>query len=171
MKALILLFCTCYASCFFAQNINEDFSGTYKGTMLIYNKTQTTDSVDVVFYIRLQDDSSWQQRMIFNSEKYGEIIKDYLLIRDSRGNYRIDEQNGIVMPLSYFGNTFYSNYILQEHLYTYSLSTTDFGLHFEISVTDLRINSESVLEESEEFVVKAHVPHIIQKVDLYPIKR
>lgn len=92
----------------------DAWTGTYAGTMLMSSTARPADSVTVEFTLApLVADSVWQHRFVFKSKRYGDVVKDYRLVRPTAGdtiNYLLDEQNGAVMEETFLNDAFYGIY-------------------------------------------------------------
>ena len=101
------------------------WTGTYAGEMKIGNVGQPTALVPVTFELKeLLADSLWSHKMVFDSEQYGKITKDYLLRAASKGDtvsFILDEQNGIVMDQTLLNDCFYGMYTVLGNTYVATL--------------------------------------------------
>ena len=133
-----------------AQSFPDAWTGRYTGLMTVENAGQPALKIAVSLTIEtLEADSLWTHRMVYYASKqYPEITKDYLLRAAVRGdtiNYELDEQNGIVMELTYLGDCFYGMYTVLGTTYITTLRRLPDGQ----LLWDLFAAPESSRRESE----------------------
>ena len=110
--------------------------------------------------------------MIFTSDKYGTITKDYLIVAKTKGdhtNYLFDEQNGIIMELSYMNGCLYGMYDVMGNMYISTMKRTEYGLFFELfaAPSEATMNTTSDADVAEEPIpVESHKPILHQTVEL-----
>lgn len=130
MRLTILFICLC-SFVAQAQEFPNDWLGSYKGKMIVANPGLKTDTIDVDFEMKtLEVDSVWSYNMIFYSNHYGTIKKDYKIVAKSKANkrnYLLDENNGIVMELTLMDGTFYGMYNVMEMMFISTMRYTDEG--------------------------------------------
>ena len=154
----------------------EDWLGQYKGNMLIDSHTKTRDTVEVDFGLtEMVKDSLWSYKMVFHSDKYGMILKDYLIHIKRKGdsiNYILDEKNGIEIELTLMNNCFYGMYKLDETIYSSILKRQGEGILFEIYTVTAKNPNYSVLklEEDKSMTIESYKPHVVQSAMLLPRK-
>lgn len=140
MRFILILF-ICWSFGLFAQSPLNDWIGTYQGTMTIGNVERPTETLDVTFTMSpVETDSIWTYVMTFHSEEYGEMVKDYRIVAANKGTqhqFTLDEQDGILIPMTYLNDCLYSSFELLNNMYTTTLRKTTDGLLFEIIVTPL----------------------------------
>ncbi|OAV43707.1 hypothetical protein [Lewinella sp. 4G2] len=99
--------------------------GDYDGTMIIGNAGQANATVPVTFTLEeLIADSVYIHRMVFNSEQYGVITKDYQLVAQTAGDtthFILDERNGITMDQTLMNDCFYGMYTVMGSTYISTL--------------------------------------------------
>jgi hypothetical protein len=94
----------------------QDWKGTYKGQMYIYNvkAPDTPMSVDIMLEIYPTATADrWIWRTSYDSKQYGKSVKDYTLVKpDSllQAYYWIDEGNEVLIHHTYLNNVFYCNF-------------------------------------------------------------
>ena len=134
----------------YAQHFPDDWTGRYAGHMTVENAGRPALKIAVMLTIEtLEADSLWTHRMVYEaSDKYPEITKDYLLRATTTGdtvNFELDEQNGIVMDLTYLGDCFYGMYTVLGTTYITTLRRLPDGQ----ILWDLFAAPESSRRESE----------------------
>ena len=130
MKSVLVVFII-LSKASFAQEFPADWLGSYSGKMLIANLGGSTDTIDADYEIStIEIDSVWSYKMTFYSNQYGTIIKDYRIVAKSKNNnenYFLDENNGIVMELTFMDGTFYGMYEVLDMIFVTSMRYTKEG--------------------------------------------
>ncbi|MEO1054900.1 MAG: hypothetical protein AAFX87_29975, partial [Bacteroidota bacterium] len=152
----------------------ESWIGNYEGEMKIgyYDKpgmlTQVKYSLQEII-----KDSVWSHKMIFNSEQYGKVIKDYVIRASKRGdhvNFILDELNGVEMEMSFMNDCFYSFFMLNESSYTTTFRRlSDGSLLWDLYVTPHGTKKVDVIasgegEQKRTFEVSSFKPSLHQTV-------
>ena len=137
------------------------------------------DSVVVTLEIvELIKDSAWTYTMGYKSEKFGNILKDYQILKSSKENkteYLMDEKNGILIEMTFFDDTFYEYFEVENMIYSTRLSKRQNNIEFEIAgaqneATKTSLSAPQDEEEFTQFEVKSYKPLFAQKVLLKPIR-
>lgn len=152
----------------FSQQFPSDFTGSYTGQMIISSVQGQRDTVDVDFSFTEQiPDSSWTYIMVFRSSRYGDITKDYLLKKKSTGqstHFILDEQNGIVMEMTYLNECLYGMYEVQGQFYISTLRVQEKGLLYDLMIAPKANPTHSVYKEDDTFKVDSFKPVMQQTV-------
>ncbi len=157
----------------------ETWIGKYSGTMYLNSLDTPKDSVIVTLEIvELIKDSSWTYTMGYKSEKFGNILKDYEILKSSKDNktdYLMDEKNGIIIEMTFFDDTFYEFFEVANMIYSTRLSKRQNNIEFEIigsqnEATKTSLSAPQDEEEFTQFEVKSYKPIFAQKVLLKPIQ-
>lgn len=126
---LIVVFIFIVSNSYAQSTFPELWSGIYSGTMKIGNTDRPTIMVDVEFeLLELINDSAWTHKMTFRSDNYGDIVKDYVIRAQAKGdtvNYFLDEQNGIGMETTLLNDCFYGTYTVSGTMYVSTLRRLD----------------------------------------------
>ena len=88
--------------------------------------------------------------MVFHSEKYGEIVKDYRIVSTKKGdakNFLFDELNGIKMEMTFMNGTFYGMYEVMESSYISTMRFIGDKLFIEL-ISSSRKNKMTTQTES-----------------------
>ncbi|MCB0686346.1 MAG: hypothetical protein KDC53_07470 [Saprospiraceae bacterium] len=140
----IKLFCfaallTALTTTITAQNSQKYFGdhcvGNWKGTMLMYNDGILSDSVAVLFEVsKIENEDNWIWRTTYQTAAK-EIIKDYILkLEDAeKGQYIIDEKDGILLNCFQVENKLFSIFSVGENLLTAIYQITDEQIIFEVT--------------------------------------
>ena len=167
----LLLLCLCYTFQVVGQQFPSNFAGSYSGTMIINSGNGVSDSLSVEFeFLEQIPDSSWTYKMIFKSPKYGEITKDYLLkskTKKDTSNYIFDEQNGILMEMTFLNNCLYGMYEVEGQYFISTLRIIDEEqLLYDLIIAPATNPSISTYTGEEKFEVKSYKPTMQQTVYL-----
>ncbi len=156
----------------------EDWIGDYAGTMIMYYPTvQRMDTAEVHFELKeLIADSVWTYIMTYSSKKYGEIIKDYVIVKPSKEDnylYHLDERDGIVIEQILMANTFYSSFSVLGSYISSRMKRVEGGIEFEITSAKeeaTSVSKSAPLEEDgevqESIEVFSYLPFTVQRVFL-----
>jgi len=160
------------------ENFPDSWLGTYKGDMYILRaNSDKIDTVDVIFeFLTTKHDKRWTYRMTYKSQKYGDIVKDYELIKPdslSKNVYLLDEKDGIFIEDVLMGNTLYSAFSVAGSRLVSILRKEGNELFLEIfsSRDKSSLTSKNKAEKSENvFEVKSFAPFTTQFVRFKKIK-
>jgi hypothetical protein len=118
-------------------NFPTDYLGVYKGDLKIVNSAETetipmefhlkaTDSIDKYEYILVYGEGEKRQERLY-----------HLIEKDAaKGNYVIDENNGILLDAKVVDNTLYSMFEVQGSLLTTTERFYEEYMVFEITVSN-----------------------------------
>ncbi len=152
----------------FSQQFPEDYTGNYAGQMIISSLHGQRDTVEVDFAFKeLIPDSSWTYTMVFQSSRYGDITKDYLLKKKTTGqsmHFLLDEQNGIVMEMTYLNECLYGMYEVQDQFYISTLRIQENALLYDLMIAPKQNATQSVYSEDDTFKVDSYKPVMQQTV-------
>ncbi len=100
-------------------NFPDDFYGKYKGKLNIVNPNGKME-IDMEFHLFPTDSTGkYQYTIIYASENINQERKYLLIEKDkSKGDYVIDENNGILLDAKFLQNTLYSAFEVQGNLLT-----------------------------------------------------
>lgn len=168
------------SQCFGQTNFPEDWLGNYKGEMVL-SSLLTSDStsqitsqkVNVEFIFQEEiPDSLWSYKMIYRSEKFGDIVKDYaikVVKEDNEYDFIFDENNGILMEMSLLNNVLFGVYEVMGDLYFTSLRQDEKGLFFELIAAPMHdplISGTPNTDEEDGISANSYKPTICQSVHL-----
>jgi hypothetical protein len=163
-----LIFFLLLPSLCFSQQFPDDYTGDYSGQMIISSLQGQRDTVEVDFTFKeLIPDSSWTYTMVFRSSRYGDITKDYLLKKKATGqsmHFLLDEQNGIVMEMTYLNECLYGMYEVQEQFYISTLRIQENALLYDLMIAPKQNATQSVYSEDDTFKVDSYKPVMQQTV-------
>jgi len=150
--------------------------GEYQGTMTLGYTDRQSASVEVSLTIaEVIPDSVWTHKMVFRSEQYGLITKDYLIKAVSKGdsvNYVLDEQNGIAMEMSFMEDCFYGMYTVLGNTYITTLRRIGDKLLWDLfaaptsslTITEHNGGKSEVPIKVESLKVNLHQTVLLEKV-------
>ena len=118
MKRLLLIsIITLFSFNLQAQSFTDKCLGIWNGKMEIFNQSRKIADVDVRMTISKIDSTSWSWKTEYLSDKLP-VTKNYILklFDDQKGEYLIDEGNGIILKEQLFGNKMMSIFELFRSL-------------------------------------------------------
>ncbi|TYA53003.1 hypothetical protein [Formosa maritima] len=133
----------------------QDFYGIYKGDLYIVNM-RGRQTIQMEFHLNKTDSIGKYQYMlvyIMNGErqerKYNLIEKDA-----SKGEYIVDENNGILLDAKLIDNTMYSMFEVQDNILTTTERFYKEAMDFEITVTNKtqKVITGTEVEDATEVV-------------------
>lgn len=156
----------------------DDWMGTYKGQMYIFFVNGSVDTVGLTFTLApAEQENAWKYVMSYESEKYGNSVKDYRIIKPDTlppNTYLTDERNGIFIEEVLLDNTFYSCFSVGNSRLFGMLRKREGHIEWEIVSTRNKSTLASGTEPDKEgkaFLVNSHIPFTTQKAVLYKVIR
>jgi len=111
----------------------HDWEGKWYGTLVISKLNGDTTQVPMQLHILPQDSSwYWDYVIVYGNSKTGTRNYELLPVEGSKGHYRIDEKNSIILDAYYIGNTLYSRFSVEKSLISTRTALTGNKLHYEI---------------------------------------
>lgn len=152
-------------SCFGQEkNFPEDFLGNYKGKLIISNANGNQE-IDMEFNLTKTDTlGTYKYVLVYNNQP-----RNYFLIEKdkSKGQYIIDENNGILLQASVFDNGLFSMFEVNGNLITTTEKFYDNYMDFEIIFTNTN-KAETTGKGTEEIpTVKVYPILVTQRARLY----
>lgn len=153
---IVLFFFSCNTTQTTSKNppkFPDDWYGTYKGNLEIYNfaqgKAMTLPMTTIISKTDTANRWRWCSIVIYNGQ---EIVKDYAVVRHDTmppNHYVMDENNGIFLDMTLLDNAFY-DYFEVGKLGLYSISRlVGKNLHFEVTSFPLDSEKHSIFPMSE----------------------
>lgn len=171
MKNIIIL---CFLTSFlgFSQSkkttFPEAFFGKYKGKLIITNANGSQE-IDMEFHLLPTDTiGKYHYVIIYKSDKINQERKYTLLEKDkTKGQYVVDENNGILLNTTFANNALYSIFEVQGGLLTTTEHFYENYMDFEImySLKEKVEKSGNTDEETPE--VLSYPVISVQKAKLY----
>ena len=143
--------------------------GTYSGQMALLYSGKPSDSVNVSLEIRdIEKDSAWTYRMSFHHTTYGDMVKDYLIKKDHAGSFFMDENNGILIPMTFLDGCFYDCYDVDGMLFHSTMRLQGKDIFYELVGTPVNSGLQRNIGDEKEgsYTVRSYRPEVIQKVVL-----
>ncbi|NVK63604.1 MAG: hypothetical protein HWE22_03410 [Flavobacteriales bacterium] len=171
-----ILFAVCFLFTFVnessAQSPLNEWEGEYKGQMSIGYANGHQDSLDVTFELKtIEKDSSWTYKMLYNSARFGEVLKDYEIKRVgvNPASYVLDEKDGTLIDMTYMDGCFYDVFDVMDNYFTSTLCKNGDDLRFDLFMSSKEPSSVTVSDEDEEgktYEVTSYKPLLHQTVVL-----
>ncbi len=149
-------------------NFPNDFFGKYKGKLNITN-ANGTQQIDMEFHLLPTDTiGKYQYTIIYKSDKINQERKYTLLEKDkSKGQYVVDENNGILLNCMYANNSLYSIFEVQGGLLTTTEHFYKDYMDFEIMYSVKEKVEKSLSTEEDPTEVLSYPVISVQKAKLY----
>jgi hypothetical protein len=141
--------------------------GTYSGQMKLLNIGKPSDSVLVTLEIHeVMKDSAWSYRMVFHHKTYGDMVKDYQINKNNAGAFYMDENNGILIPMTFLDGCFYECYEVDGMLFHSTMRLQEKDIYYELIGTPYKSAVSRDLGDEKEgsYTVRSYRPGVIQKV-------
>lgn len=148
------------------------WTGNYEGEMILCFVNRPNDTVPVDFILEdVKKDAIWRYQMTYRSEKYGTIVKDYQIKKDTdaiASSYVLDELNGIIMELTLMNNCFYGMYEVEGTIYTTRLQKQGEALFFELTGSPVKNpkTTHTNIDDTHIIEAKSFKPTLTQSVHL-----
>lgn len=142
----------------------NDFFGIYRGKIEI-SSPQGKQEFDMEFHLKNTDTiGTYKYTLIYNKQ-----ARNYFLIEKDidKGQYIIDENNGIILQTTVFNKAIYSIFEVMGNLISNTIHFYDTYIDFEIAMSrtsQIEITGKGTQEIPE---VKTYPIPIIQKARLY----
>lgn len=139
-------------------NFPDDFLGNYKGDLVIKN-TNGSQTIGMEFNIQATDSLGYYQYQLVYIADGNRQERNYnLIVKDAdKGQYLIDENNGIILGANFFDNTLYSVFEVEGNLLTTIETFYEDRMEFKIIFSSK--NAKTVNESTEE----------VPEVTVYPV--
>ncbi|SDR83291.1 hypothetical protein SAMN04515667_0787 [Formosa sp. Hel1_31_208] len=144
----------------------DDYVGVYKGDLVIINENGQ-QNVGMEFHLQATDSiHTFDYKLVYasGSKPMEKVYK--LIIKDrSKGEFMVDENNGILLNANYFNNTLYSVFQVRNSLITTTETFYEDRMEFKIVFSNM---SDNVIVDGEENTVQVtnYPVSVIQKAVL-----
>lgn len=171
MKYLSILLLLCLSFSSEAQNDSiqfpQDYFGIYKGNLNIIN-SRGTQTIGMEFHLQPTDSvGKYKYTIVYIMEGNRQERKYNLITKNAaKGDYIVDENNGILLDAKQIGNTLYSMFEVQNNLITTTERFYKNAMDFEITFTDTKQKTESTAEGEDSINVTSYPIGGIQKAHL-----
>lgn len=149
------------------KNFPEDFLGIYKGKLEIVSANGKKE-IDMEFHFTKTDTiGTYKYVLVYNNEP-----RNYFLIEKdkTKGQYIIDENNGIILQASVFDNGIFSMFEVNGSLITTTEKFYDNYMDFEIMFTNTTKVETTGKGTKEIPTVKVYPILGTQRARLYKVK-
>ena len=155
-------------------NFPQDWLGNYAGIMYAYYPgSERVDKIQVFFELHdTKDADNWIYRLSYSNEKFGDIVKDYLLTKptgEANYMYHLDEKDGIVIEQPLIDDTFYSSFTVANTWISSRMRRVEGGIEFEVVSANQKasLSTKKEADKPEDvFIVDSYPPFTIQRVFL-----
>lgn len=168
MKKIILavIFLCSYQSIYSQTGFNpEDWYGEWKGKLEIL-KTGVPEfqNVDMELHIsKTTSKDTLNFTIIYKSSTINQERKYKLIALDAeRGLFKLDENNGIILDMNYFGTGLYSTFEVQGILITSAYVLSEGVIHFSVISSNYQSPNESKSKE-DNMIVNSFPVYALQK--------
>ena len=145
----------------------EDFYGVYKGDLNIIN-TNGKQTIGMEFHLRKTDSiGKYQYTLVYIMEGERQERKYNLIEKDiEKGEYIVDENNGILLDAKLVDNTLYFMFEVQNNMITTTERFYADSMDFEITFTDTKLKTTSGTKGEDAIEVISYPIGGIQKAHL-----
>ena len=135
------------------ENFPESFLGVYKGDLLIQN-TRGTQTIGMEFHLNASDTlGKYDYKIVYIAEGNRQERNYNLIVKDpEKGQYVVDENNGIQLEAKQFGNKLFSVFEVQKSLLFTTETFYEDYMTFEIifSNSNNKVTSGGEADQSPE---------------------
>ena len=145
----------------------NDFTGEYKGTLII-DSPRGSQEIPMEFHLKKTDSvHKFDYKLIYNGQprNYTLIIKN-----KEKGICEVDENNGIILPSRFSGNTLYSFFEVQGNLLSSRFDFYENEMKFEILFSNTKNKTTSGGTSKEIPKVYGYPISVVQKAILNKVK-
>jgi hypothetical protein len=133
----------------------QDFYGIYKGDLNIIN-SRGRQTIQMEFHLNKTDSiGKYQYMLVYIMDGDRQERKYHLIEKDvSKGEYIVDENNGILLDAKLIDNTIYSMFEVQDNILTTTERFYKDAMDFEITVTNKteKVTTGTTGEDATEVV-------------------
>jgi hypothetical protein len=139
----------------FGQQIPDIYCGTYKGKLQLFSKDKV-NTIDMEFKLRqTQKPDIYDYVLIYHGPQKKDIRAYTLKIKDSTGNFLLDENNGIVIPTKFVNRSLHSFFEVESSLLKTSIHFYNDYLDFEIVMANTK-KTDTTQTEDQKFKVLSY---------------
>jgi hypothetical protein len=146
----------------------QDYFGAYYGKLTIDNGGNQQE-IDMEFHLQATDSiGKYSYTIVYGSGEKRQERKYFLLEKNAtKGDYVVDEDNGILLNAKFSGNTLYSMFEVQGGLLTSRESFFDTYMDFEITYSNKAKQEKSGDMDEEIPEVISYPIMVVQTARLY----
>lgn len=171
MMRYLILFILLYRNIAISQDSDfpRSWEGDWSGNISIYTGsnpgTNPAQVLPVSLIITPISEERWS--WVLSYEAPGQVPRNYELIKDSEGNWKIDEKNGIILPQTIIGGRMASSFSVMGNLLICYYWIENDALNMEIHMVKQEGISKTGLDTEESPEVSSHLIGVFQKAVLY----
>jgi len=145
----------------------QDFFGIYKGNLQITN-ARGKQTIQMEFHLNQTDSiGKYQYMLVYIMDGNRQERKYNLLEKDaSKGEYIVDENNGILLDAKLIDNTIFSMFEVQGSILTTTERFYKDSMDFEITVANKSQQTKSGTEGEDATEVISYPISVLQKAHL-----
>lgn len=145
----------------------QDFYGIYKGNLQITN-ARGKQTIQMEFHLNPTDSiGKYQYMLVYIMDGNRQERKYNLLEKDaSKGEYIVDENNGILLDAKLIDNTLFSMFEVQGSILTTTERFYKESMDFEITFANKAQQTKSGTEDEDATVVISYPISVLQKAHL-----
>ena len=125
------------SNCFCQSGFPYDWQGVYQGELQIFNQAALTQKVLMQLEIQKINEKSFAWRIQYGPDSLGLRPYELILKNPEKGQYQIDEKNGIILPADYLGNKLVSIFEVQDNLLVSTYELVGDKIHFSIFMSKI----------------------------------
>ena len=138
--------------CFSQNNFPEAYLGKYSGTLKIEN-IKGLQEIPMEFHLLATDSIHKFDYIIVYGEGEKKQTRNYSLIKKEDRSFAVDENNGIILLDSFFENTLYSIFEVNENLLTTFISFKEDSVIWEVTFAPKNKQEVSYTKEDSTKVI------------------
>ena len=145
----------------------EDFLGVYKGELTISNP-KGVQKIDMEFHLKQTDSIGiYQYTLVYiDGDNRQERLYKLVTIDADKGEFVVDENNGILLDAKWVDNTLYSMFEVQNNILTTKETFFDNHMVFEITFANVLKPNTSGTNGESSIGVKSYPITVVQKARL-----
>jgi len=170
MKSIVVFFFLISTSLFSQEDslqFPEKYFGIYKGDLVI-NNTRGTQTIPMEFHLKAGDSTDvYVYTLVYGAnEQRQERNYNLLAVNAEKGEYVVDENNGILLDAQWVDNTLYSSFEVQGNLLTTTERFHENTMDFEITFSSKESKKVTGTEGENPIEVISYPITVVQKAHL-----
>jgi hypothetical protein len=146
----------------------NDFLGIYEGTLHVSN-TKGNSKLPMEFHLlKTASPDTFVYKIVYVVDSVPQSRDYYLLsVNPDKGEFLIDENNGILLDAKYVDSTLYSIFEVEGNLLTSGLRFYKDFIDFELTFSKMNTKRASGGDDDDTPLVVSYPVSVIQKARLY----
>ncbi len=151
-----------------AINFPNDYFGIYTGQLQI-NSEKGTQEIPMEFHLLATDTlGKYTYNLVYGANDERQVRSYNLIEKDKeKGNYVVDENNGILLDDKVIGNRMYALFEVNNSLLTTFITFEKDHMVFEIAFSNKEKKRTSYAENEDETEVISYPISVVQRAVLY----